>query len=144
MHIITNKIEFIRFNKDIEPGKKVMELADGSRQTENVFGKGDVSEMLHDINKNPKEIDMKDALYISSYKFHKFSVPAATRKGVCVHIEPTHEELVTQDGSECNVERQGNFYFMNNVGNAQVKSTRTAEKWYKVLGHCNIKYMINA
>ena len=46
---------------------------------------------------------------------------------------------LTKRNSVPTTKRQGNLYFINNVGNAQVNSTRTAEEWHKVLGHCNIK-----
>ena len=57
---------FIRFNKNFEPEKQVMQLADGSRQTRNVLGKSDASVMLQDINGNQKEMVMEDALYYCS------------------------------------------------------------------------------
>lgn len=142
VHIITDKSKFVKFNKDFEPDKQIMQLADGSRQVGTVLGKGDASVMLQDVNGEPKEMILKDALYIPSYKYDILSVPAATSKGVCVNFEPTHSKLVTSDGSVFNVEKQGNLYFINNVGNIHVNSTRTVKEWHKALGHCNIKDVV--
>ncbi|KAK3892176.1 hypothetical protein Pcinc_003967 [Petrolisthes cinctipes] len=142
VHIVTDKTKFIRFDRDFEPNKQVMQLADGSRQTGDVLGRGDASVMLYDINGKLREMVMKNTLYIPSYKFDIFSVPAATRKGVCVNFEPNHAELFTPDGSVFNVKRQGNLYFINNVESVQVNGAHTAEEWHKILGHCNFKDII--
>ena len=58
---------------------------------------------------------------------------------MCLSFEPDHAELVTSDGSVFSAERQGNLYFIENVGNTHVNSASTAEEWHKTLGHCNIK-----
>ncbi|KAK3880550.1 hypothetical protein Pcinc_014947 [Petrolisthes cinctipes] len=142
VHIVTDKTKFIRFDRDFEPNKQVMQLAGGSRQTGDVLGRGDASVMLYDINGKLREMVMKNTLYIPSYKFDIFSVAAATRKGVCVNFEPNHAELVTPDGSVFNVKRQGNLYFINNVESVQVNGAHTAEEWHKILGHCNFKDII--
>ena len=128
VHIMTDKCKFIRFNKDFEPDKQIMQMADGSRETGTVLCKGDASVLLYDVNGEPKEMIMKDALYIPSYKFDILSVQAATRKGVRVNFEPDHADLVTSDGSLFSVEREGNLYFIENVGNTHVNSASTAEE----------------
>ena len=99
----------------------------------------DASVLLYYVNGRSKEMIMKDALYIPSYKFDILSVQAATRKGVRVNFEPDHADLVTSDGSVFSVERQGSLYFFKNVGNTLLNSAHTAEEWHKTLGHCNIK-----
>ena len=40
MRIITDKIKFVKFNKDFKADKQVMQLADESKQTGTALGRG--------------------------------------------------------------------------------------------------------
>ena len=55
VHIMTDKCKYIRFNKDFEPDKQIMQLADGSRKTGTVLRKGDAGVLLYDVMVNQRK-----------------------------------------------------------------------------------------
>ena len=71
-HIIIDKSKFIIFYEDFEAMNHTIELADGSRTSGVVLGRGVASVELCDTNGNDHNVELKNALYIPTYKQNIF------------------------------------------------------------------------
>ena len=76
--IITDKSKFKIFDANFEHNSHSIELADGSRTTGIVVGKGVASVNLWGTHGMVQSVELRTALYIASYKQDIFSVKAAT------------------------------------------------------------------
>ena len=65
-HIITDKNKFKHFDDSFDSANHYIELADGSRTNNVVFGKGDASITIKDQYGEPHDVILKDALCIYS------------------------------------------------------------------------------
>ena len=137
-HIICDKDKFISFDEKYDPNSHVIELADGSRSTGMIKGRGKARFQLYDTNGIPHEITLQDTLYIPSYNQNIMSVKLATKNGASVIFQKDTTKLITETGTEFNIESQGKLYFLYNVSPSK-SGTHTLEEWYRILGHCNIK-----
>ena len=137
-HIICDKEKFISFDEKYDPHSHVIELADGSRSTGMIKGRGKARFQLHDTNGIPHEITLQDALYIPSYNQNIMSVKLATKNGASVIFQKDTTKLITETGTEFDIESQGKLYFLYNVSPSK-SGTHTLEEWHRILGHCNIK-----
>ena len=46
------------------------------------------------------------------------------------------------NGTTFKIDQKNNLYFLNNISNSKTRSN-TLFEWHKILGHCNIKNIIN-
>lgn len=136
--IISDKSEFVRFDNNFDPSSHFIELADGSRTNNLVFGRGDASVILSEVNGQTHTVSLKDALCVPTYKQDIFSVQAATDEGVSVMFNPHDAELISQNGTIFEIEKKGKLYYLNNVKN-NTTVTRSLKEWHIVLGHCNVR-----
>lgn len=142
-HIVSDKSKFTCFDENFEPSTHFIELADGSRASGIVSGRGDASVRVYDINGISQEVILKNALYVPSYKQDIFSVQAAIDRGASVNFTPNSSELKAADGTVFGIKRKGRLYFLNNVNVSNSKSSvHTIEEWHKILGHCNVRDVI--
>ena len=74
---------------------------------------------------------------IPTFKQEILSVRAATKQGVHVNFKPNGANLITNDGTEFEIDQKDELYFINKIVNDQ-GSIRTLQEWHNVLGHCNI------
>ena len=136
-HIVNDKNQFSYFDSDFDPNKHTIELADGSRQTGVVLGKGKAEFVFSDKNGIDQKVSLDNALYIPSYKQNIFSVQSATSKGACVNFNPQSAELIANNGTKFEVEKCGRLYYLNSMNESN--KSRTIESWHKTMGHCNIQ-----
>ena len=78
----------MNFDENFNPKKHMIELADGSRTSDIVQGKGDACVMLRDNSGKLHKVTMKDTLYVPTYEQNIFSVQSATQKGATVTFTP--------------------------------------------------------
>lgn len=143
-HIITDESKFISFDERFDPKDHVIELADGSRSSGIVAGRGNAKVNIYDVNGNPCKFLLQDALYIPSYSQDIFSVQAATSKGASVRFNPNCAELRAPNGITFDVTKRGRLYYLNNVSSVSKKNcTRSLAEWHRILGHCNFKDVKN-
>ena len=142
-HIICDQNKFARFDEDFVPDSHFIELADGSRTNNLVIGKGDANVMFTDSKGCAHKVLLKNALCIPSFKQDIFSVKSAVDNGITVNFSPDGSELVTPNGTQFSFIEKGNLYYLNNVSNQSVVKTRSLKEWHQVLGHCNIKDVLN-
>ena len=91
LHILLQTKVNLRYLMQIfEHTSHSIELADGSRTTGIVVGKGVASVNLWDTQGMVQSVELRNALYIPSYKQDIFSVKAATERGATVIFTPDH------------------------------------------------------
>ena len=116
----------------------MIELADGSRTSDIVQGKGDACVMLRGNSGKLCKVTVKDALYVPTYEQNMFSVQSTTQKGATVTFTPKCAKMKAPDGTVFDIEKQGRLYYLNNV-KGKNSISRTAVEWHRILGHCNMK-----
>ena len=67
-HIINDRSKFVKFDETFDPQNHLKELADGSRTSGVVSGRGNVSVLVRDVNGSPHKMILENALYVPSYK----------------------------------------------------------------------------
>ena len=105
-------------------------------------GKGKAKVLLYDVNGNAHKVSLHNALYVPSYKQDIFSVQAATEKGANVSFTPDFAELKAPDGITFDIQKRGRLYFLNSTVTGK-GSTHTLEGWHKILGHCNVRDVLD-
>ncbi|KAK3876346.1 hypothetical protein Pcinc_018858 [Petrolisthes cinctipes] len=103
-HIIIDKSKFVKFDENFEAMNHTIELADGSRSSGVVLGKGVASVKICDTNGNVHNVELRNALYIPTYKQDIFSVKAATKRGASVIFTRKNAELLAPDGTKFDIE----------------------------------------
>ena len=121
-----------------KPVSHIIELADGSRTLGVASGRGIASIKLCDTKGNLQQVELKNALYVPSYKQDIFSVKAATERGATLTFTPHHAALKAPDGTEFKIQTRQKLYFLHNI-NSDKSGTHTLEEWHKILGHCNVR-----
>lgn len=113
-HIITDKSKFVKFDEKFEPASHTIEIEDSSRTTDVVSDRG-VAIKLCDTYGNTQEVELKNELYIPSYKQETFSVKAVTKKSAKVVFTPEHAELIPPDGTEFGNQTHQKLYFLKSM-----------------------------
>ena len=135
-HIIKDKEKFIDFTDNFRSENHYIELADGSKSSGMVEGKGTACVFINDENGNDKNITLQNALYIPTYKQNIFSVQRATGKGATVNFAPDSAEMKAPDGTKFPISKHKQLYYLNNV--AHKTGSHSVDEWHKILGHCNV------
>ena len=145
-HIVTDKSKFVRFDESFKPERHYIELANGEKTNNIALKRGEVKVHFTDINGKHVEAIMKNVLYVPSFPQDIFSVQAAVDKGASMTFQPDSAELTYKDGTKFNIERHGRLYYIkafDNVASDKINKvhvrTYDVEKWHKILGHCNIR-----
>ena len=136
-HIMSDKGKFENFDNNFKSENHIIELADGSKTSGGVLGKGIANVSLHDNKGVSHKVKLEEVLYVPSYNQNIFSVHAATEKGATVIFTPNYSELRASDGTVFNIEKQGKLYYINSM-NPVKRRTHSIEEWHKILGHCNV------
>ncbi|MEE4247441.1 MAG: reverse transcriptase domain-containing protein [Kangiellaceae bacterium] len=137
-HIVHDQSIFIEMY-NFDATKHILELADGTRCTEVVKGKGKVSFHLNDTKGVRHEIILENTLYVPSYSQNIFSVKA----GVCRGLEVNFAQdrcLLSIAGSTFEIYERGRLYYLNSVNSEP--SRKSVMHWHKVMGHCNSRDLL--
>ena len=141
-HIVHDISKFTKFDTQFEPEKHFIELADGKRSNNVAQKRGDAEVEICDVDGQMHKALLKNALYVPSYKQDIFSVHAAVSKGATVNFSPESAKLVSQNGTEFPIMKEGKLYYLNNVISSsmckQNSQTKSLKDWHEILGHCNL------
>ena len=140
-HIISDIDKFKNLDENFDSSNHFIELADGSKTSGIVKGKGNASVVLHDHNGSSQNVQLGEVLCVPSYKQDIFSVHAATESGASVLFTPNYSKLKAADGTVFDIEKKGKLYYINNV-NFPKSNSQTIQEWHRVLGHCNIRDLL--
>ena len=118
------KKKFIEFYPDFNECDHTIQLADSSKITGIVKGKGLAK--IHLVSSTGEQRDVTlEALYIPSYDQNLLSVPKINQKGVSVHFDPNSARILTPDGTYFKIETRDRLYYVNSV-RSQGPKGRTA------------------
>ncbi|XP_033122962.1 uncharacterized protein LOC117121761 [Anneissia japonica] len=82
-HIFKDKSKFIDLDESVKPENHLIELADGSRTSGIVRGKGVASTTIHDSDGKSHDIILENVLYIPSYNRTYFSRVSQQERCFC-------------------------------------------------------------
>jgi hypothetical protein len=136
-HVVTNELKFINFDKNFDPEKHFIELADGTRANNIALKRGTVKMTLKSSDGKQVNAEMHNALYVPSYPQDIFSVQAATEKGSTVVFHPDSAELITAEGTKFDIEKRGRLCYLCSRVSSN-KQSCDLKRWHEILGHCNI------
>ena len=115
-HIIYNKGYFQAFDEDFVPSKNYLEMADGSRRNDLIFGKGNAIIPLYDESGIQRNLVLKNALYVPSFKKNIMSLHNAVQDGVKFNLNsPGKEHMITKNGVTFKIHTSGHLYVVNAV-----------------------------
>ena len=117
-HVITNKSKFINFYQNFEPGNHFVELADGSRANNIVLKSGNACIYLHNSKGHMCRCNLKNALYIPTFKQNIFSVQVATKNVVHISFERDNCQLIYPNGAVFNITQTRCLYYLKNIVSA--------------------------
>lgn len=135
-HIINDRKLFRSFDQNFNSDKHVIELANGLKTTKIVEGCGDAAITIRDSDNIPREIILKNALYIPSFKQNILSVSAATKYGALINFQ-NGSGTIEYNKVKFKLFKSRNLYFVNAVDSG-VRS-ETLLSWHQILGHCNVE-----
>ena len=140
-HIVTNDSNFCYVDKDFKPEDHYIELADGTKSNNVALKRGNVKVQLHDECGKVVDTTLENCLYIPSYPQDIFSVQAATEKGARVNFCPDSAELIANNGTKFDIQKNGRLYYLYQVDSVN-KRTLDLNEWHKIMGHLNYKDLI--
>ena len=79
---------------------------------------------------------LEGALFIPSYRQNIFSVQSAISKRSAIKLTPNSAELSARDGTKFAIKKHGKLYYLNSTISSS--GAHSAEKWHRILGHCNM------
>ena len=142
-HIICNKGYFQAFDEDFVPSKNYLEMADGSRRNDLILGKGNATIPLYDESGISRNLVLKNALYVPSFKKNIMSLHNAVQDGVKFNFNsPGKEHMTTKNGVTFKIHTSGHLYVVNAVI-SKSPVTKSAQDWHRILGHCNYRDILN-
>ncbi len=139
-HIVTKREKFIQLDPSFDADKHIVELADGSRSSGAVKGRGKAQIEVTDKEGNIRSVVLDNALYIPSYTKDIFSVQAAIAKGAHVNFSPECSELITKSGTVFPIRKSGRLYYLYALKSGTCG--KLASEWHKIVGHCNIDDLV--
>ena len=117
-----------------------IELADGTRCTNVLKGKGEAEIQIHDTNGNTQKLTLNNALFIPSYNQNIFSVQAAADKGAKFTFSAESSHMSAPNGTKFKILKDGKLYYLNKAKHEPMnKEKRSIQEWHRTLGHCNMK-----
>ena len=137
-HIVTDEKNFTAYDSNFRPETHIIELADGSRHSGMATKKGDAKFFIYDKDNVPRNITLKDALYVPSYSQNIFSVQSATKNGAEVNFKLNKDKLISKNGTEFNISQNKKLYYLNSL-NMIKENNKSLNEWHKILGHCNVR-----
>ena len=138
-HILCSDTYFIDLDQNFEPAATFLELADGSKHSNLIQGRGTASIPLYDVTGQQRKVILYNALYVPSFTRNILSLFEAVRAGIQFHLnDPGQEYMYTPEGHTFNITTAGRLYMINTITCSTVVS-HTAQMWHKILGHCNIQ-----
>lgn len=150
-HICNDITKFTAFDKNFDPNKHFIELANGDKANNLAMKRGQVNIALVDDQGMTHSGYLKNVLYVPSFPQNIFSVQAAAENGASVHFNPDSAELVDKGGAKFNIHKHGRLYYLHTCKAESdtkidphdvvdgVNYTSDLQDWHKILGHCNFE-----
>ena len=138
-HLLCTNEYFTYFDNTFDPAATFLELADGSRHTNLIHGRGCASIPLYDVNGIQRRVLLDNALYVPSFKRNILSLYEAVKNND-IHFflnNPGKEYMTTPEGHKFKINTTGKLYMLYSLTCSTVVS-HTAAQWHRIMGHCNV------
>ena len=114
-HIINDKNWFDWFEPNYKSEEHSLDLADGTRITGTVRGKGQANILIRDENGRHRHTKLVNVLYCPTFPCNIFSVNAATKrnKGSTVTLGADSGTLCAKNGTSFPIRTKNGLYFLN-------------------------------
>ena len=137
-HILTEHHLFTSFDPDFNIDNCYLELANGSKSSNVILGRGDALVPLYNISDKVCNIKLTSCLYVPSFRRNIMSYYCARQDGLNFDLNTQGEEcMYANDGNVFKINTSGNLYILYNITTNTVIS-RTINDWHRRFGHCNI------
>jgi len=123
-HIVNDLAQCICFDKDFNPDKHYIALADGSRSNNIALKNGIAKVIVQGKNGKASNIGLENCLHKPSYKQNIFSCHAATEKGASVDFSNNESSLTKKDGTKFEIRRRGRLHYFKKCEVEQVKQAK--------------------
>ena len=94
VHVISNKTYFTKLNKNHNSETSFLEMADGTKSSNIIVGKGLVKFPILDIDGQKSHIILHDALFVPSITKNIISVSQAIKKGCRFNFNNIDKEVM--------------------------------------------------
>ena len=139
-HILCDPSKFITKDENFNPDMHTIELANNTRQTGVATMRGNAVITLNDIDGKPRQVTIKQALCIPSYKQNILSVHCMTQSGTKVNFAENECLIIMKNGIKFPISQSGRLYFVHSINDTCNKTkliSKSLENWHYTLGHCN-------
>ena len=109
LDVFLDKDKFTNIDNSFNPANHTLQLADGTRTSGLVTGRGNAKCQLSNAEGVNKQVTLKNALLVPSFRQNIFSVNAATKQGASVIFTPTESMLTAPDGEICDIQNKYNL-----------------------------------
>ena len=138
-NIICNEQYFTNFDSDFKLTNNYLELADGSKHSNLILGKGTASIPITDRKGKLRHITLNNALFIPSFCRNIMSLSSAVRDGASFDLNTRGKEhMKSSEGHIFQIDTRNNLYILNTV---QINSViaKSAEDWHRIFGHTHLE-----
>jgi hypothetical protein len=139
-HLLNDESMFVTEDKDFDPEKHFIELADGSKKSGLATKRGVAEVWVMNKGGQNVKIELHNALCVPSFPQNIFSVQAATNKGATVSFAGNKGE-VEYAGMQFAVHKYGKLFYLHTQprqgDSDQAKYAKSIDEWHQILGHCN-------
>lgn len=110
-HIVNDLQKFKNFNSSFRPETHSVELGDRLKYSGMAQQRGTAEMYFLDATGRQHRVQLRDALYMTSYPYDIFSVSRATNGGATITFKRGDSHMVTKDGSRFDIHENGNLYY---------------------------------
>ena len=141
-HIVCDEACFTSNDNSFDSNTHIIELADGSRKRGIATKRGDAVVAIRDQEGKVKNIMLKRALCIPSYKQNIISVHALTENGIKVLFSKDQNCIKVPNGTVFKMFKSGKLYYLEgaskqNTDNISKVTSKSLQMWHNTLGHWN-------
>ena len=139
IHVICNRNLFSKLNTNLNYEQSFLEMADGTKTSDIIAGRGTAKIPIFDIFGTQYYIILKEALYVPSFRKNIISVKRAIKRGYRFHFNDVDREtMISPRGNIFKISSKKDLYYINNF-NINSVITRSMIDWHRILAHQNVK-----
>ena len=139
IHIFNQKHLFSKFDENFDPDIAFLEMADGSKTSNIIKGRGTAKIPIKDKNGHNRLIKLENSLYVPQFKKNIISVNLAIKSGFCFNFNDiANETMICPKGNIFKIKNRKHLYFLCNAEINSVVS-KSLHIWHQWLGHPNFK-----
>ena len=136
-NIVTSEMHFEHFDNHFNEKDTYLELADGSRHTNIIMGRGTAKIPIADKKGKVRKVILHNALFIPTFSRNIMSLSSAVRNGASFNLNTPGKEHMISNGHIFKISNANNLYTLNSVSIVNSVVSRSAAEWHRIFGHVN-------